>query len=75
MKRILIGDSRDELLSTLEVILKNWGYRALATSDADEFLSLLDELTPDFNHCRPDTPDPEILGKAGSKPEVTATVD
>ena len=48
MKRILIGDFREELLSTLEVILKNWGYRTLVTSNADEFLSLLDELEPDL---------------------------
>ena len=48
MKRILIGDQREELMSTLEVILKNWGYRALATSDGDEFKSLLGELTPDL---------------------------
>ena len=48
MKRILIGDSREELLSTLEIILKNWGYRALSTSAPDEFLELLDELDPEL---------------------------
>ncbi len=48
LKRILIGDCREDLLSTLEVILKNWGYRALCTSDAEEFLCLLDELKPDI---------------------------
>jgi Tfp pilus assembly protein PilZ len=48
LKRILIGDCREDLLSTLEVILKNWGYRALCTSEAGEFLSLLDELAPDI---------------------------
>lgn len=48
MKRILIGDCREDLLSTLEVILKNWGYRTLCTSEAGEFISLLDELTPDI---------------------------
>lgn len=48
MKRILIGDCREELLSTLEVVLKNWGYRTLVTSDASEFVSLIDELGPDM---------------------------
>ena len=48
MKRILIGDVREELLSALEVILKNWGYRALCTSNPEEFLSLHDELSPDL---------------------------
>jgi len=48
VKRILIGDSREELLSALEVILKNWGYRALCTSDQSEILSLIDELAPEL---------------------------
>jgi Tfp pilus assembly protein PilZ len=48
LKRILIGDCREELLTALEVILKNWGYRALCTSDPAEFISLLDELKPDL---------------------------
>ena len=48
MKRILIGDSREALLSTLEVILKTWGYRTLSTSAPDEFLELLDELDPEL---------------------------
>ncbi len=48
MKRILIGDCREELLSTLEVILKNWGYRALTTSDQVEFIELLEELDPEL---------------------------
>ncbi len=48
MKRILIIDNREELLSTLEVILKNWGYRTLCTSDSTEFLSLLEELSPEL---------------------------
>ena len=48
MKRILIGDIREELLSALEVILKNWGYRALCTSDPGEMLSMIDELAPEL---------------------------
>ena len=48
MKRILISDHREELLSTLEVILKNWGYRALVTSDSGEFATLLKELEPEL---------------------------
>lgn len=48
MKLILIGDYREELLSTLEIILKNWGYRALVTSDDSEFLSILNELSPEL---------------------------
>lgn len=48
MKRILIGDNREELLSTLDVILKNWGYRPLCTSDPEEFCTLLKEVSPDL---------------------------
>ena len=48
MKRILISDHRQELISTLEVILKNWGYRALPTSDPGEFGTLLHELEPEL---------------------------
>jgi len=48
LKRILVGDNREELLSTLEVILKNWGYRVLVTSSPDGFTSMLNDLSPDL---------------------------
>ncbi len=46
MKRLLIGDRRERLLSTLEVILRNWGYRALVTSNRAELRSLIEEGSP-----------------------------
>ncbi|MFA5516730.1 MAG: PilZ domain-containing protein [Desulfuromonadales bacterium] len=48
MKRLLIGDSRERLLTTLEVILKNWGYRALVTSKPEELKSFIEESSPDL---------------------------
>ncbi|WP_298037496.1 PilZ domain-containing protein [uncultured Desulfuromonas sp.] len=48
MKRILICDKREKLLSTLEVILKHWGYRALATSRPDELSAFLRESSLDL---------------------------
>lgn len=48
LKRILICDQRNELLSTLEIILKNWGYRALPISDSNEFKSMMKELEPEL---------------------------
>jgi Tfp pilus assembly protein PilZ len=48
MKRLLIGDSRERLLSTLEVILKHWGYRALVTSRPDVLKALVKESSPDL---------------------------
>ena len=48
MKRLLIGDSRDELLSTLEVILRHWGYRVLVSARPAPIVELLRETSPDL---------------------------
>lgn len=48
MKRLLIGDSREELLSTLEVILRHMGYRVLVSSRPDQLKALLRETSPDL---------------------------
>jgi Tfp pilus assembly protein PilZ len=48
MKRLLIGEQREDLLATLEIILKHWGYRVLASSRVDEITDLLRESQPDF---------------------------
>jgi Tfp pilus assembly protein PilZ len=48
MKRLLIGDRREDLLSTLELITRHWGYRALASSGRRQLLDLLRETSPDL---------------------------
>ncbi|MBE0596973.1 MAG: PilZ domain-containing protein [Desulfuromonadales bacterium] len=48
MKRLLIGDCREKLLSTLEVILKHWGYRVLVTSRRERLRALIAESPPDL---------------------------
>jgi Tfp pilus assembly protein PilZ len=48
MKRILIGDGREDLLSTLETITRHWGYRTLASSGRRQLLDLLRETSPDL---------------------------
>jgi Tfp pilus assembly protein PilZ len=48
MKRLLIGDNREKLLATVEIVLKHWGYRALASSHSDRLLALLQETAPDL---------------------------
>jgi hypothetical protein len=48
MKRLLIGDKCEELLSTLEVILRHWGYRVLVSSRPAQLVELLRETSPDL---------------------------
>lgn len=48
MKRLLIGDDREELLSTLEVILRHWGYRVLVSSRPAQLEELLRETAPNL---------------------------
>jgi Tfp pilus assembly protein PilZ len=48
MKRLLIGDRREDLLSTLEVITRHWGYRTLVSSRRGQLLDLLRETSPDL---------------------------
>jgi len=48
MKRLLLGDTRTPLLSTIETILKHWGYRVLTSSRAEQIEMLLKETAPDL---------------------------
>lgn len=48
MKRLLIGDGREKLLSTLDVILRHWGYRVLVTSRREQLEALIVESPPDL---------------------------
>lgn len=48
MSRIVICDSRDKLVTTLESILKHWGYRVLATNDPPRATEFLTEIVPDL---------------------------
>jgi hypothetical protein len=48
MKRLLIGDNCEDLLSTLEVILRHWGYRVLVSSRPAQLVELLRETSPDL---------------------------
>jgi len=46
MKSILLADNRSNLLSTLNPILKHWGYRVLSTRKADQVMAFLRESSP-----------------------------
>lgn len=48
MKRLIIGDSRNSLLTTLETILNHWGYRVLASSQPERLALLLREISPNL---------------------------
>jgi Tfp pilus assembly protein PilZ len=48
MKRFLVGDLREDLLSTLEVILKHWGYRVVLSSRPEQLTDFLRETSPDL---------------------------
>lgn len=48
MKRLLIGDRRESLLSTLEFILKHLGYRLLVSSQSEQLKAFLQESSPDL---------------------------
>ena len=48
MKRLLVGDLREELLSTLEIILKHWGYRVVLSSRPEQLTEFLKETSPDL---------------------------
>jgi Tfp pilus assembly protein PilZ/CheY-like chemotaxis protein len=48
MKRLLLGDDREELLTTLDLILKHWGYRVLAAHRPDRLTRLMEDMSPDL---------------------------
>lgn len=60
MKRILFGDPRERLLSTLEIILRHWGYRVIAASQETQLTDFLQEAPPDLVILGKD-----LLAKAG----------
>jgi Tfp pilus assembly protein PilZ/CheY-like chemotaxis protein len=48
MKRLLLGDDREELLTTLDLILKHWGYRVLAAHSPDRLVRLIRDTSPEL---------------------------
>ncbi|MDY0269209.1 PilZ domain-containing protein [Trichloromonas sp.] len=48
MKRLLLGDTRQPLLETIEGMLKHWGYRVLVSSRPEQIRVLLQETSPDL---------------------------
>ncbi len=48
MKRILLGDRREKLVATIEMILKHWGYRVMASCRPEPLARFLAEVPPDL---------------------------
>ncbi|BCA80277.1 PilZ domain-containing protein [Desulfuromonas sp. AOP6] len=48
MKRVIVGDKREKVLTTLEVILKHWGYRVVVSSRPEQIEAFLLETSPDL---------------------------
>jgi Tfp pilus assembly protein PilZ len=48
MKCILLGDRREKLLSTAEIILKHWGYRVIASANVEQIGHFLVDAPPDL---------------------------
>lgn len=48
MKRLLLGDHRENLLTTLDMILKHWGYRVLAAYRPERLTKLIRDTSPDL---------------------------
>lgn len=48
MKRLLLGEHRESILSTLEITLKHWGYRVLAAHSQDRMARLIRDTGPDL---------------------------
>ncbi len=48
VKRILLGDRRGKLVDTVELILRHWGYRVLASSNPDQLARFLEDLPIDL---------------------------
>ncbi len=48
MKRLLLGEHRESILSILDTTLKHWGYRVLAAHSQDRMARLIRETSPDL---------------------------
>lgn len=48
MKRLLVGDSREKLLETIELIVKHWGYRLTASIRPEPLIELLESTPTDL---------------------------
>jgi len=48
MKKLIIGDHNERLIATLEIILKHWGYRVLATSSPSKLQAFLEQIDPNL---------------------------
>ena len=48
MKRLLVGDSREKLLETIELIVKHWGYRLVASTRPEPLVEMLEAAPTDL---------------------------
>lgn len=48
MKRLLVGEHRENLLTTLDTTLKHWGYRVLAAHNKNRLVRLIQDTSPDL---------------------------
>lgn len=48
MKRLLLGEHREDLLTTLDLTLKHWGYRVLSVHRRDRLAKLIKDTDPDL---------------------------
>lgn len=48
MKRLLLGEHRESILTTLDTTLKHWGYRVLAAHCQDRMVRLIRDTSPDL---------------------------
>lgn len=48
IKRLLVADDRENLLTTIEGIVKLWGYRVFASSQPQQLLASLQDQVPDL---------------------------
>jgi len=69
MKRVLIGDRREDLAATFEAIIKNWGYRVLVAETPDAYSELLEKLEPHLQIAGPSfLADPKLCQKIKKHP-------
>jgi Tfp pilus assembly protein PilZ/CheY-like chemotaxis protein len=61
MKRLLVGDHRAKLLETIELIVKHWGYRLVASTRAEPLIEFLQTSAADLLILGP-----SLLGSADS---------
>jgi Tfp pilus assembly protein PilZ len=75
MKRVLIGDQREDLATTFEALIRNWGYRVIVAENLVMYGEILEKIAPEIQIVGPSfLKDPTLYQQVCNSPAPLLTI-